>query len=402
MASRRNLTKAAQSGKVEVMSNHPLRIAIVGAGPAGCFTAEELLRSGKAMHITIFERLPRPGGLVRFGVAPDHTPTRRLIGLMERTLTNVQLRTGVEVGRDVELSALRREFDAVVIASGAEADRIPPVPGSHLRGVHSARAVAGWLNGHPDFDHEDIALAVKTAVVIGNGNVALDMARLLCLPPDRVQQLDLPPGICDALEHSAIRTIHVVGRRGPAQASFGENELAEVAGLPGIDFRVDPIVTMLSPDDEQELSEPASERARAVVGLLRKMASALPSEGIRRTLSLDFMRRPLGFNGEGAVNSVTLELMKLDGPPGHQTASPTGSLQKLDCGLVILATGQRARPWPGLTCDEKLGFIVSRDHRVERGLYVAGWAGRPASGLIGHNRRDAQAVVEQLLADFTS
>lgn len=387
------------------MHTAPLRVAIIGSGPAGCFSAEELLRTGHPVAITIFERLDQPFGLVRYGVAPDHPHTRRLIKLLERTAVAVTLRTGVEIGRDVTMDQLRRDFDTIVVATGAEEDRTLDLPGEHLAGVHSSLSFAGWVNGHPDYAHTPFEFDTPTAVIIGQGNVALDIVRLLCHDEAKLRETDIAPAALAALARSRVKTIHVIGRRGPVQASFGEHEIAELGTLPGVNLRVDPMVTMPGPADELELAAEKADRVRAVVQTLRGYASRPPPEDIRRTVSIDFLRRPLGISGAGRAEEITLELTRLEGDPGNQVAVPTGALQKLECGLVFTAIGHRARPLPGLPFDDERGVIPTRDHRVMDGdqvlpgLYAVGWVKRGAKGLIGHNRRDAMETVAAILSD---
>lgn len=382
-----------------------LRVAIIGSGPAGCFTAEELLRCGRPVAITIFERLTLPFGLVRYGVAPDHPHTRRMIKLLERTASSVTLRTGVEIGRDLSLAQLQKDFEVVVVATGAEDDRALGIPGEHLPGVHSSLSFAGWVNGHPDYADTPFRFDTQTAVIIGQGNVALDIVRLLCHDETRLRQTDIAPAALSALTASQVRTIHVIGRRGPAQAAFGENEIIELGTLPGVALRVDPIVTMPGTADEKELADEKADRPRAVVKTLREFASRPDPEDIRRTVSIDFLRRPLGVSGAGRVEEITLELNRLEGDSGQQVAVPTGALQKLACGLVFISVGHHARPLPGLPFDETHGVIPTRDHRItldglpQPGLYAVGWVKRGARGLIGHNRRDAMETVKAILAD---
>lgn len=382
-----------------------LRIAIIGSGPAGCFTAEELLNCGRPVAITLFERLAQPFGLVRYGVAPDHPHTQRLLKLLERTTGRVTVRTGVEIGRDLAPEQLRQEFDVIVVATGAEDDRELGIPGEHLAGVHSSLSFAGWVNGHPDYADTPFRFDTDTAVIIGQGNVALDIVRLLCHDEARLRETDIAPAALAALAASQIRTIHVIGRRGPAQAAFGENEIIELGNLPHVALRVDPIVTMPSPADEKELADEKADRPRAVVKALREFASRPDPSEIRRTVSIDFLRRPLGISGGGRVEEITLELNRLEGEPGKQVAVPTGALQKLSCGLVFASIGHQARPLPGLPFDESRGVIPTRDHRIILdgqplpGLYAVGWVKRGARGLIGHNRRDAMETVKAILAD---
>lgn len=386
-----------------------LRVAIVGSGPAGFFVAEELLRAGRPATVDMFERLPHPFGLVRYGVAPDHPHTRRIGKLFERTMAHpaFKLHPGVDVGRTLAWPDLRARFDAVVIATGAEDDRELGIPGEQLPGVHASLAFAGWANGHPDFAAEPIDLSGETAVIIGNGNVALDLVRLLCRDPDALRATDIAPAALASLERSRVRNLHVIGRRGPAQASFGENEIAEIGALPRVDLRVDPVVAMPNPADEKELADPAADRARAVVKTLREYASRPRMPDARVTVSFDFLRRPLGISGMARVDGITLELCRLEGDPGNQQAVPTGALQKVPCSLVFIAIGHSGRSLPGLPFDTARGVIPTRDHRVVEGdralpgVFAVGWIKRGAKGLIGHNRRDAMETVRALLSDFT-
>ncbi len=385
----------------------PLRVAIVGAGPAGLFTAEELLRAGRPVAVELFERLPHPCGLVRYGVAPDHPNTRRIAKLLERTAAHpaLTLRLDTGVGRDVSVDALRARFDVVVAATGAEDDRRLGIPGEDLPGVHASLAFAGWANGRPDAVAAPIALDAETAAIIGNGNVALDIARLLARDPAALRGTDIAPAALAALERSRVRRIHVIGRRGPAQTLFGENELLECGALPGVDVRVDPVVAFTSPADGAEGTGPADDRARAVVRTLREWAGRAPDPGARVTIQFDFLRRPIGIGGAGRVEGLTLELCRLEAGPGGPRAVPTGALQRLSCGAVFTAIGHRGRPLPGLPFDPARGVIPTREHRVLdgdqpiAGVYAVGWIKRGASGLIGHNRRDAMDTVRTILAD---
>ena len=390
------------------MTNDILRIALVGTGPAGVFTAEELLRAKRPVSIEFFEALHHPHGLVKFGVAPDHPHTRRTAKLMDRTLAhpNVKLTLGARIGKDITIDDLKARFDAVVIATGAESDRPLGIPGSDLVNVHPSTAFAGWINGHPDFVNEPIDLACETAVIIGNGNVALDAVRMFCRSREALGATDVSPNALEALGASRVKKIHVIGRRGPVQSSFGEFELEEIGTLPDVAITVDPIVTMPSAADEKELADEKADRQRGVIKTFRAYASRENPQNPRVTVSFDFLRRPLGINGSGRVESITLELCKLEGDPGKQQAVPTGSLQKLDCGLVISAIGHRGVPIEGLPFDNERGVIPTIDNRIAidgqptRGLYAVGWIKRGAKGLIGHNRRDAMETAKAILEDF--
>lgn len=383
------------------------RIAIIGSGPAAFFTAEELLRGKRPLSVEMFEKLPHPYGLVRYGVAPDHPNTRRIAKLMERTasLPSFKLHLGVEVGRQVSVDELRARFDAIVVATGAEDDRELGIPGEQLSGVHSSLSFAGWINGHPDYASLPFDFSADSAVIIGNGNVALDIVRLLCHDAATLRGTDIAPAALEVLARSRLKTIHVIGRRGPVQATFGENEILELGTLPGVNLRVDPVVAMPNATDEKELAEPAADRTRTVVKTLREYASRPATPDARVTVCFDFLRRPIGIKGSNGVEEITLELCRLEGEPGQQQAIPTGALQKIACGLVFVSIGHRGRPLPGLPFDNTRGVIPTQDHRVIAddgrlpGVYAVGWIKRGAKGLIGHNRRDAMETAKAIWAD---
>lgn len=386
------------------------RVAIIGAGPSGFFMAEELLRKDDGISVELFERLNKPYGLLQYGVAPDHPHTRRIIKLMERTAARpgFNLRVGVEVGRDITIEELRARFDAVFIATGAEVTRTLGIPGETLAGVHSARAFAAWANNHPDHANDFFDFTADTAVVIGNGNASLDVARILSRDPATLEEFEFSPAARAALSRSRVKNIHIIGRRGPAQASFEEKELVELGTLPNIELRVDPMALMPSPADEQELATEDADRARAVVNTLREYAARPKHPAPRVTISFDFLRRPIAIKGRERPEEITLELCRLEGEPGQQRSVPTGALQRLPCGLVFISIGQRGKPIPGLPFDDVEGVIPTQDHRVVMngeplpGVYAVGWLKRGAHGLIGNNRKDAMFTAQTFFEDLAA
>ncbi len=381
-----------------------LRIAIIGSGPAGCFTADELLRSGRAMAITVYERRALPGGLIRYGVAPDHVHTRRLLRLLDRTLAHpaVTFRPGIALGHELALEDVRSAHDAVVIATGAERDRALGIPGEHLTGIHPSLAFAQWVNGAPEREDAHVDLAHETAVVIGHGNVALDLVRMLCHDEATLAATDTAPAARAALARSRVRRIHVIGRRGPVQASFGANELEEVGTLPEVDLRVNHVDLALDAADEEELGQPAAGRQRAVLQTLRVFADRKQPAAPRITVSFDFFRIPMAFTGADRVEALQLAPARMQGPAGQRVAAPCGPTKSLRCGMALIAIGHRSVALPGLPFDDVRGVIPARDHRVEgmSGVYATGWICRGATGLIGHNRRDAMETAEAILSDF--
>lgn len=377
-----------------------LRVAIVGSGPAGLFAADELLRRRPGTRIDILERLPAAGGLVRYAVAPDHPVTRRVLKLFDLTLAKpgVTLRTGVEVGRDVSVAGLRAQYDAVVVATGAEADRPLGIPGESLPNVIPSTAFCGWVNGDPDFADLDIDLSVDTAVVIGNGNVALDCARLLARTQAALASTDMAPAALARFAMRAIRRIVVLGRRGPAQNSFGAAEIAEFGTLENCALSVSPAGFPIVGNPEDRLFQ----SLETLKSFAERGAAVEPSGedaltgGLPRTeIAFHFFSRPVEIVSQPGRSVLRVERTRLDG----DRAAGTGAFEEIPCGLVIKAVGHRGVALPGLPFDEARGVIPNEAGRIERGLYCTGWIKRGASGLIGNNRKDAMETVASLLAD---
>ena len=385
----------------------PLRLAVVGSGPAGLFTVDEVLRKRPGTQVTLYERLPQPFGLVRYGVAPDHPHTRRAARLLESVLAKpgVTLHLNTMVGRDLTLDTVRARHDAVLLATGAPQDRALGLPGEQRSGVWPSLAFAGWVNGHPDFADHGPLPATDAAIILGHGNVALDVARLLARSAEQLAATDIAPAARDALARHTIRRILVVGRRGPAQAAFGLAELEEVAALPGWHVSAEPGAFPLSPVDTAELAQ-ADDRARGVCAQLEKLAAAGTPAPSAPRIEFLFHRAPVEVTGAEAAAGVRFERTRLEGPPGRQRAVGSGRFDSQAAGLVVCATGHVGQPIAGAPFDEARGVIpqeagrVLQDGRPVHGLYVVGWIKRGARGLIGHNRRDSMETAAALLADF--
>lgn len=368
----------------------PLRVAIVGSGPAGLFAADELLRKRRGTLVDLYERLPEFGGLVRYAVAPDHPLTRRVMKLFEMTLAKpgVTLRTGVEFGRDLSLADLRRDHDAVIVATGAEEDRKLGIPGESLANVIPSTAFCGWVNGDPDFASLAMDLSGDTAVVIGNGNVALDCARILARPQESLAQTDISRAALERLAGRRIRRILVLGRRGPAQNSFGAAEIAEFGTLENCSVSVSPGEFPIVGNPEDRLFQSLE--------TLKSFAARPPDPAARISVEFRFFSQPHSLTGEPSVSGIRVERTKLEG----DRAVGTGEFEEIPCGLVIKAVGHRGVALPGLPFDAARGVMPNEAGRIERGLYCVGWIKRGASGLIGHNRKDAMETVASLLQDF--
>jgi len=386
-----------------------LHVAIVGSGPAAFFAAEELLNQrGIDVAVDMFERLPTPGGLVRFGVAPDHQDTKKAANNFALTLKRkgFKLFLNTEIGRDVAIEELRRRYDAVLVAVGALSDRELGIPGEDLPGSHSATEFVAWYNGHPDFAHRTFDLSHERAVIIGNGNVALDVARVLASDPDRLAGTDVADHALAQLRESKVREVIVVGRRGPAQAAFTIKELLSLTQTPGIDVVVRAEEIVLDEASEQGLPEEGSvERYKA--DLLAEVQGR-PLSGGRR-VTLRFLASPIEVVGDGWVGGIRLQHnLLVVGADGSVEAQPNGDTEELACGLVFRSVGYRGSPVPGLPFDDRSGIIPNAGGRVINpgpglplaGLYVAGWIKRGPSGVIGTNKKCAKESVGHLLDDF--
>src|SRR5438067_2715167 len=367
----------------------PLRVAVVGSGPAGFYAAGSLLDAEAPFEVDMIERLPTPWGLVRLGVAPDHPKLKTVSKAFERIAERPGFRFlgNVEVGRDVAHEDLARLYDAVVYAVGAQTDRRLGIPGEDLPGSWAATEFVAWYNGHPDYQELDFDLNVERAVVVGVGNVALDVARMLALTPEELGPTDTADAAIAAICGASIREIVVVGRRGPAQAAFTTPELSELGELAGADVIVDPA--------DLEGAEPKDTNSQRNVGVLREFASRVPA-GKSKRIVLRFFASPVAILGEQRVEGVELVRNTLD---ADLRAVPSDERETLPCGLVFRSVGYRGVELPGVPFDERSGTIANEGGRVAPGVYVAGWIKRGPTGVIGTNKKDATETVELLLSD---
>ena len=373
-----------------------LRVAVVGSGPAGFYAAAALLASDLGVEVDLIERLPTPWGLVRLGVAPDHPKIKAVSRAFEKTAQQPGFRFfgNVEVGRDVSHEELADLYDAVVYTVGAQTDRRMGIPGEDLLGSFAATELVAWYNGHPDFQELTFDFSGERAVVIGNGNVALDVARMLALTEQELAATDTTDAAIAAVVGSGIREILVVGRRGPVQAAWTPVEVGELGELEGADVIVDPAELELDPASEAELAA-AAPTVRRSIEHLRDYAERKPS-GKPRAIRLRFRTSPFAILGEERVEAIELVRNELD-PRGR--AVPTDERETLACGVVVRSVGYRGVGVPGVPFDEGSGTIPNVGGRVEPGLYVAGWIKRGPSGVIGTNKKDATETVELLLED---
>jgi len=383
----------------------PLRVAIVGSGPAGCYAAEALLnRKALDVDVHIFERLSQPWGLVRYGVAPDHQSTKAVAAQFNRTVTRdgATLHLDVEVGVDVTLDELLAGHHAVLYASGAADDRRLSVPGEDLPGSESATAFVGWYNGHPDHAGRDFDLTGDRAVVVGNGNVALDVARILTLPVDALADTDIAPHALSALAGSCIAEVVVLGRRGAEHAAFTTPELLALTETNGIDVVVDG--PLPDPDD---IADPIT---RFKVELLHEIAGRAAT-GAPKRIRLQFLSSPVEVLGSTRVTGLRVARNRLvTDEHGAVRAEATGNTTDIECGLVLRSIGYRATPLPGLPFDERTATLPNQRGRVHDpatgtplpGVYVAGWLKRGPSGGVGTNKACAAETVAALLEDYAA
>ena len=380
----------------------PLRVAVVGSGPAGFYASDALLRSDDPpVSVDLLDRLPTPWGLVRFGVAPDHENIKAVSRAFEKTAARPGFRFfgNVDVGRVVSHAELLERYDAVVYTVGAQTDRRLGIPGEDLPGSWPATAFVAWYNGHPDFQDLSFDLSGERAVVVGNGNVAIDCARMLALTAAELAPTDTVAAAERAIIDSGIREIMMLGRRGPVQAAFTPPELQELGELAGADVIVDPHDLELDPASADAL-EHDRERARRNVELLREFARREP-KGLPRRIVLRFLVSPVEIVGSGRVEGVELVRNELVSERGRLAARPTAARETIPCGLVLRSVGYLGVELSGVPFDEETGVMPNDGGRVtgaER-TYCAGWIKRGPSGVIGTNKKDATETVDALLAD---
>jgi ferredoxin--NADP+ reductase len=368
----------------------PLRVAVVGSGPAGFYAAGHLLASDLEVEVDMIERLPTPWGLVRLGVAPDHPNIKAVSRAFEKIAAQPGFRFfgNVELGRDVSHEELMRIYDAVVYAVGAQTDRQLGIPGEELAGSWAATEFVAWYNGHPDFQAIPFDLDVERAVVVGAGNVALDVARMLALAPEELAPTDTTDRAIAAINDSPIREIVLLARRGPAQAAFTTPELKEMGELADADVIVD------ATDLEGAVATDTNSERNLEV--LREYAAREPA-GKRRAVVFRFCVSPVEIRGGDRVEEI--EIVHNELVDGGARAVPTDRHETIPCGLVFRSVGYRGVPLPSVPFDEAACVIPNDRGRVEPGLYAAGWIKRGPTGVIGTNKKDATETVELLLED---
>jgi ferredoxin--NADP+ reductase len=386
-----------------------MRAAVIGAGPSGFYAADQLLDAG--FEVDLIDALPTPFGLVRAGVAPDHPKIKSVTRVYDRTAAKPGFCFfgGVELGADVTRAELLGRYHAVVYAIGTADDNRLGIPGENRPGSYPATRFVAWYNGHPDAADERFELSGRRAVVIGNGNVAIDVARMLVLDPGELRQTDTADHALADLAAAQIEEVVLLGRRGPAQAAFTNPELRELGELARAELHVDPDELALDEHSARWLEEAGDATAKRNIELLRQFAERKPDRKSHRIV-LRFLCSAVAILGDGADGAVTgVRVVRNRIEPSGLRAVATDEFEEIDCGLVLRSIGYRGRPIDDVPFDERRGLIrnvggrvCDEDSRPRRGEYVVGWIKRGPSGVIGTNKKDAADTVARILEDAAS
>lgn len=383
----------------------PLRVAIVGSGPSGFYAAEALFKSDLTVHIDMYEKLPVPFGLVRSGVAPDHPKIKNVTRIYDKIAENpgFQFFGNVTIGKDLTVDTLRQHYHAVLFASGASSDRRLNIPGEDLDRSYTATEFVAWYNGHPEYKDRVFDLSRENAIIIGQGNVAVDVCRILAKSVDELKETDIADHALEALAESKIKNIYMIGRRGPAQAAFTPKEAKELGELELTEVVINPADLELSEADQAEVDMNTSTKRNVDImrGFLERSQAG---EGTHkpRKLHLMFFQSPVELQGDnGAVQQVVFERNALSGEAGQQKARGTGETSTLESGLFFRSVGYRGTPMEGVPFREDWGVFQNEGGRIEAGMYTAGWIKRGPSGIIGTNKPCSYDTVKLLLEDVS-
>ena len=388
----------------------PLRVAVIGSGPAGCYAAGHLLKAKDlTVEVDMFDALPTPWGLVRAGVAPDHPNIKSVTRVFEKTAAHPSFRFfgNVEVGRDIDHEDLVRHYHGIIYAVGAQTDRHMGIPGEELAGSWAATEFVAWYNGHPDYRELEFDLSGERAIIVGNGNVAMDCARMLALTYEELASTDVADHALEVLKDNKVRDIVICGRRGPAQAAFTNPELLELGELTAADVVVDPADLVLDEASARAIEVAGELTARKNVEILTEY-SQRKLTGKPKQVRLRFLVSPVAIRGSGTVEQVELarnELVVDEG--GAIRAVPTDARETVECGLVLRSIGYRGVALPGVPFDESKGTIPNEEGRILdldsgepiTGGYCVGWIKRGPTGVIGTNKKDGQESAQRLLDD---
>ncbi|MFI1460715.1 FAD-dependent oxidoreductase [Nocardia carnea] len=385
-----------------------LRVAIVGTGPAACYAAEQLLSAG-SVEVEMFDRLPTPWGLARYGVAPDHAQTRGVTDMFTAAFKRdtLQMYLNTEIGSHLTHEELRDSVHAVIYAVGAPADRKLGIPGEELPGSHSATEFVAWYNGNPDYADREFDLSGQRAVIVGNGNVALDIARVLTMDPSELAATDIADHALAALRRSEIQEVVILGRRGLLQAAYSAPEFRALGRLTGVDIVVDPADVVLDEAGQAFLDSPEAPYELGLKVAAAGDYAARPLRDGHKRIRFQYCVSPTEIAGDERVRSVRYVHNELSGPAGSPTARPTTDTGEVEASLVLRAVGYRGQPIGDLPFDDDRGVLPTESGRVVDsagtpvpGIYAAGWIKRGPRGVIGSNRADAAETVAAILDDF--
>jgi ferredoxin--NADP+ reductase len=391
-------------------ATRPLRVAVIGAGPAGFYAVDALFKqAGLVSQVDVFNRLPTPFGLVREGVAPDHQSIKTVTRVYDKTADHPNFRFygNVNFGTDITHDDLKKFYDAIIYAVGAQSDRKMDIPGEDLAGSYPATIFVGWYNCHPDYCDLIFDLSCERVAVVGNGNVAMDVARILVTHPDELAKTDIADYSVEKLRESKVKEVVMLGRRGPVQAAFTNPELKEFGELEGVRVVVDPADLEL---DEHNAAALAGDKNATKNYEVLKQYAARTDWPHERRIVMRFLVSPVELLGEdGKVTAVKLEKNRLEAnPDGSMKAVGTGEYETMEIGMILRSVGYKGAPLPGVPFEPKKGVIPNTEGRVTEGAggpvkpgeYVVGWAKRGPSGIIGTNKPDSVATVNSLLKDL--
>ncbi|MEO5894910.1 MAG: FAD-dependent oxidoreductase [Vicinamibacterales bacterium] len=394
-------------------SAQPLRVAVIGSGPAAFYAVEQLFKAPAVVaEVDMFERLPAPHGLVRYGVAPDHPKIKTVTRAYDAIAGHARFRFfgNVEFGRHLTLPDLARHYHQVIFATGAQTDRHMGIPGEELAGSHAATEFVAWYNGHPDYRGYQFDLSGERAVVVGVGNVAIDVARILVRTPEELLKTDIAEHALDALRESRIREVYLLGRRGPAQAAFTNPEVKEIGEMADAEVIVRPDEVRLDPLSQGYVDQAGDRTLLRKIEILQGYALRKPA-GKRRSLHVRFLVSPVELIGDAQGNVTAMRLVRnrlVASPTGAINAEPAGEFEEIETGLVFRSVGYRGVALPDIPFDERRGVIPNDHGRVLDpsaaqplpGVYVSGWIKRGPSGVIGTNKPDSAETVLSMLADL--
>ena len=397
---------------MENAKNFTLQVAIVGSGPSGFYVAEALINSGISSEITIVEKLPCPYGLVRYGVAPDHQKLKSVSQTLDAIAEHpsVTFLGNLEVGKDIQISELMELYHVIVFTTGMPGSSLLGINGENLIGVHPSSTFVGWYNGHPDYQTQSFDFGHDTAIIIGHGNVAIDICRVLTKSIDELRKSDIPDSALEVLSENKIKNVHLIGRRGPVQAKFTTKELHELGKLENCNVSINPKFLMLGTACQQELDEISNQLARKNHVVFQTYANNFTTTlGVdTKKIAIDFMLNPKLFKGNKNVKSIVFEENRLEGPAFKQISTPSNSMLEIECGLAFTSVGFKGSEIRGLHNNPNKGTLSNVNSRITNehgdiiyGMYAAGWVKRGPQGVIGTNRECAQDTVDRILEDLT-